>query len=150
MDNEKTSLNIGILDYKHNEISMVCNYRYVDTCDIEKTTEEIRKVSSPFLVEVASDSPLLYYKKDSVLIKTLLKSYQEETGDYESKIKAIGGGTYAKEANNIVAFGAEFAGWDSKMHGVNEGCRKEDMIKSMSIYARAIKELGDVLDKNEN
>ena len=75
MDNEKTSLNIGILDYRHNEISMVCNYRYVDTCDIEKTTEEIRKVSSPFLVEVASDSPLLYYKKDlyqTILVQILL------------------------------------------------------------------------------
>ena len=149
MDNQETSLNIGILEYKNKEISMICNYRYVDTCDIKKTAEDIKKVSSPFKVEVLADSHLLYYKKDSVLVKTLLNVYQEETGDYKAKPLAIGGGTYAKEADNIVAFGAEFADWDSKMHGVGEGCRKVDMIKSMGIYARAIYELGKVLDENK-
>ena len=64
---------------------------------------------------------------------------------------AIGGGTYAKEANNVVAFGMEFPGWDSHMHSPGEQAKKADLFKSMSIYARAIIELGKILEnKNEN
>ena len=47
---------------------------------------------------------------DSPMIKTLLGVYQEETGDTQTPIMAIGGGTYAKEAQNTVA-GAYFRGW---------------------------------------
>ena len=135
------------MDYKDNELSVIANYRYVDTCDINKATFDIEKKLYPFTLEVLGDSSLLYFKKDSDLVKTLLHAYQEETGDYKTPIKAIGGGTYAKEADNVIAFGAEFPGWDSKMHGVNESSRKADMIKSMAIYARAIKELGNKLEE---
>ena len=147
MDYQKTSLNIGILDYKDGIISMVCNYRYVETCDINKATEDIKKASSPFEIEVVADAPMLFYEKNHPLVQILYNAYKDETNDLENKPKAIGGGTYAKEVENCVAFGAEFPGWDSKMHGVNEGCRKEDMIKSMSIYARAIRELGKKLEE---
>ena len=61
---------------------------------------------------------------------------------------AIGGGTYAKEANNILAFGAEFPGWNSKMHSIGECVKKEDLFKSMSVYLRAIIELGKLIDEN--
>ena len=67
-----------------------------------------------------------------------------------TKMKAIGGGTYAKEANNIVAFGMEMPGWDSKMHSVGEQVNINDLYKSMAIYARAVVELGKHLEKNEN
>ena len=73
-------------------------------------------------------------------MQTLLQAYQEETGDMTSAPKAIGGGTYAKEANNLVAFGMEMPGWDSKMHSPGEQVRKADLFKSLAIYARAIVE----------
>ena len=147
MDGQKTSMNIGIFHYEREKMEFVVNYRYVDTCDINEAFENIKKASAPFEIEVLADSPLLYYDKNSTLISTLLKAYQEETGDLVSKPLAIGGGTYAKEASNVVAFGAQFPDWDSHMHGVLEGCRKEDMFKSMSIYARAIVLLGKELEK---
>ena len=147
MDNQKTSMNVGIFSYNKNKLEMIVNYRYVDTCDINKAFNDIQRKISPLKADVMGDSALLYYDKESSLVSTLLKAYQDETGDRETKIKAIGGGTYAKEADNVIAFGAEFPLWDSKMHGVLEGCRKEDMFKSMSIYARAIKMLGEELTK---
>ena len=145
MDNEQSSMNLGLMNYQDHKLEMVINYRYCDTCPLEEALDNIRKASRPFDIEVLGTSPLLYYDKESVLIKTLYDVYQKETGDYKSKILAIGGGTYAKEAQNIVAFGAEFQGWDSKMHGVLEGSRKADMLKSMAIYAHAILELGKKL-----
>lgn len=147
MDNQQNSFNVGIIEYKNNELKMVVNFRYVDTCDYDLTIKNIKESSKPFDVEVTSNAPLLFYKKSSDLVQILLKTYQEETGDYESKPKAIGGGTYAKEAQNVVAFGAEFPGWDSKMHGVLEGSKKEDIIKSMAIYAHAIYELGKKIEE---
>ena len=76
------------------------------------------------------------------MISTLLKSYQDETGDKKSKPLAIGGGTYAKETINTVAFGMQFPGWESNMHSPSESVRKDDLIKGMAVYARAIYDLG--------
>jgi succinyl-diaminopimelate desuccinylase len=45
-----------------------------------------------------------------------MEAYQSETGDYVSKPLAIGGGTYARDSKNSVAFGMQFPGIDSKMH----------------------------------
>ena len=92
--------------------------------------------------------PVLYYPKDSILVSTLLSVYQEETGDYKSQPKAIGGGTYAKELENVVAFGMEFPGWNSQMHSPGECTKKEDLFKSIAIYARAIADLGKKIDEN--
>ena len=147
MDNQENSSNIGLLDYENGYFEMVDNFRYVDTCNFKEALENIKEASKPFEIVVMGESPLLFYKKSSDLVQVLLKTYQDETGDYESKPLAIGGGTYAKEADNVVAFGAQFPGWDSKMHGVLEGCKKEDMLKSMAIYAHAIYELGKKIEE---
>lgn len=144
-DMGKCSLNVGLLDYEDNKFSMVVNYRYVDTTTSEKMIANITEASKPFGIKVLSTAPVLYYPKDSTLVSTLLSAYQEETGDYESKPKAIGGGTYAKELDNVVAFGMEFPGWNSQMHSPGECAKKEDLFKSISIYARAIFELGKKL-----
>ena len=145
MNNEQSSMNLGIVHFKDKHLDMIINYRFCDTCPFDEAIENIKKASSPFEIEVLGKSNLLYYNKESALIKTLMDAYQKETGDYKTQPLAIGGGTYAKEADNIVAFGAEFPGWDSKMHGILEGSRKDDILKSMAIYARAILELGKKL-----
>ena len=40
MDNEATSMNIGIFHYEKEEMEFVVNYRYVDTCNIEEAFEK--------------------------------------------------------------------------------------------------------------
>lgn len=139
------SSNVGLMSYKDGELKFVVNYRYVDTVKKEEILEKIIESNKPWKVKILAESPLLYYKKNSVLISTLMKSYQEETGDLKSKPLAIGGGTYAKEADNVVAFGMQFPGWESNMHSPGESVRKEDLFKGMAVYARAIVDLGDRL-----
>ena len=136
------SLNVGLFSLENGQFEMTVNYRHVETVTAEQMISNIKEASKPFEVEVLSISKLLYYPKDSELITTLLKVYQEETGDYKTPIIASGGGTYAKEANNIVAFGMEYPGYDCKMHGVNECTEKKYLFESMGIYAHAIVELG--------
>ena len=142
------SLNVGIINYDGQLLSMIVNFRYVDTCDVDELKKSISTKSKPSTVSFMGEAPLLYYPTNSTLVSTLLKAYQDETGDYESKPKAIGGGTYAKEASNTIAFGMEFPGFDSHMHSPGEQVRKSDLFKSISIYARAIVELGKKLNEN--
>lgn len=146
------SLNVGIIDWvEKGEFKMIVNFRYVDKCHVDEAQYNIKEHSKPFSVEFLSESKLLFYPKESVLVQTLLEAYQKETGDYKSTPKAIGGGTYAKEADNVVAFGAEFPGWNSNMHSPGEQMKKTDLFKSVSIYAKAIVDLGKKLEeKNEN
>ena len=139
------SLNVGLFSYENDKLEMIVNFRYVETVTSTQMMQNIKEASKPF--EVVGDyfSPVLYYPKDHPLIKTLLRVYQEETGDYQTPIIASGGGTYAKEADNIVAFGMEYPGHDPKMHGVNENTKKSYLFQSMGIYAHAIIELGKLI-----
>ena len=77
-----------------------------------------------------------------------MKAYKEETGDTKAVPLATGGGTYAKEANNVVAFGMEFPNRDPKMHAPGENVSVEDLVDAMAIYAHGIYELGKLIDEN--
>ena len=139
------SLNVGLFSLENGKLEMVVNYRHVEKVTAEQMINNVKEASKPFDIEVASVSPLLYYPKDHPLIKTLLRVYQEETGDLDTPIIASGGGTYAKEADNVVAFGMEYPGHDPKMHGVNENTKKSYLFESMGIFAHAIIELGKLI-----
>lgn len=144
-DMGKNSSNVGFVHYEDGVLSFVVNFRYVNTCNPKELVAAMKENCKPGTVEILATSPLLYYPLDSTLITTLLDIYQKETGDLESQPIATGGGTYAKEADNVVAFGMQFPGWNSKMHAPGEGTKKEDFFKAMSIYARAIVELGEAV-----
>ena len=139
------SLNVGLFSLENGKLEMVVNFRHVETVTSEQMMKNIIEASKPFEVINGGFSPVLYYPKDHPLIKTLLRVYQEETGDLETPIIASGGGTYAKEADNVVAFGMEYPGHDPKMHGVNENTKRSYLFESMGIFAHAIIELGKLI-----
>ena len=141
----KNSSNVGLLSFEDGVLSIITNFRYVDTCDRNTLIENFKEANKPGTVKVLGEAPLLYFPKDSPLVSTLLKSYRDETGDLKSKPLAIGGGTYAKEADNSVAFGMQFPGWESNMHSPGESVMKEHLFKGMAVYARAIFDLGELL-----
>ena len=136
------SMNTGLFSLENGKLVVTINFRHVETVTAEQMKNNIVKAAKPFDIEFTSESHLLYYPKDSDLITTLLKVYQDETGDTKTPIIASGGGTYAKEADNVVAFGMEYPGYDCVMHGVNERTEKRFLVESMAIYAHAIIELG--------
>ena len=141
----KNSMNVGIIDYEDKHFNMIVNFRYVDGVDKNKTIKNIKDINKPFNIEVLGEAPLLFYPKDSTLVSTLLRVYQEETGDKETKPLAIGGGTYAKEVDNCIAFGLTFPGENPKMHAVGENVKISDLVSGIAIYAHAVIELGKKL-----
>jgi succinyl-diaminopimelate desuccinylase len=83
-------------------------------------------------------SPVHYVSKDSELVQTLLKAYQEVTGDTTSQPVTIGGGTYARMLPNAVAFGALLPGREDVAHRVNEYMVVEDLYTAVDIYTKAL------------
>jgi succinyl-diaminopimelate desuccinylase len=137
----KTTYNVGLINYDGHTFSMVVNFRFPEDIDGKKIVEEIQTIS-PLPIYNGEPSKVLYFDKSSYIVKTLLNVYREETGDKVSEPLAIGGGTYAKEAANIVAFGATFPGKNNHMHESDENIELSDLYECLAIYAHAIIELG--------
>ena len=137
-----TTYNVGLINYRDNNFSMVVNFRYGENVDPLKVINSINN-KLPFETIVITATESLCFDPSSSWIQSLLRAYQEESGDYESKIMTIGGGTYAKECKNTVAFGSAFPGSHDNIHDADEHIELKDFYTSMPIYARAILALGE-------
>lgn len=138
------SFNVGTILLEDNKLTLGLNLRYPVTYtldDMMKPFEEKIKAVG-FEVEDFEHQAPLYFPKDHKLIETLLKVYEDQTGRKEEPI-AIGGGTYAKEIPNTVAFGPLFPGKADIAHQANEYIEIEDLMLITKIYANAIKELAN-------
>ena len=79
----------------------------------------------------------LYVPQDSTLVKTLLATYREMTGDM-SEPEISGGATFARTMKNCVAYGAMFEDTPDFMHQANEQWELAQLYKAMDIYAESI------------
>lgn len=138
-----TTFNVGLINYENGILSIVVNFRFPETIDINETLDAINQTSIAPVTMLMYSRPLLFNPK-SAMVQTLLRAYQEESGDLTTPMMTIGGGTYAKEAENTVAFGSNFPGKDDHIHDVNEKIDVEDLHLSIGIYARAIHDLGQL------
>lgn len=137
-----TTYNVGLINYREDSFMMVVNFRYGENVDPLKVISSINN-KLPFETKVITATESLCFDPNSSWIQSLLRAYQEESGDYESKIMTIGGGTYAKECRNTVAFGSAFPGSHDNIHDADEHITLNDFYTSMPIYAKAILALGE-------
>ncbi len=146
-DMGNNSFNVGLLNYGKDIIDIGVNFRYVNGCDENIIKNNIVANLKDYKISFLESSKLLYFDKKSPLIKTLLKSYQRVSKDKKSKPITTGGGTYAKEANNTVAFGMQHADFPTHMHEADEQIRLSDFYLAMKIYLDAILSLGKLISK---
>ena len=83
--------------------------------------------------------------EDGKLVKTLLAAYRAVTHDTASKPIHTGGGTYARELPNAVAFGIAMPHKDNNIHGDNEFIDKKDLAEAKEIYRKAILALDETV-----
>ncbi|MCR4561633.1 MAG: Sapep family Mn(2+)-dependent dipeptidase [Bacilli bacterium] len=135
--------NYGIFKYDGKTLKISLDFRFGEEA---KPLESLKKLeeASGLKADEGSEAEMLIYDKKSPLVSTLMKAYKKETHKFFDKPLAIGGGTYAKEAPNTVAFGACFKGHPGDMHSPNEYIYLEDFHKDIAIYARAIYMLGNL------
>ncbi len=138
----KFTFNLGKIDGSKEEIVIGINMRYPVTKTYDgfiSIFEEKMKLGKMEQVSLVHKKRL-YVSPDSELIKKLSRVYEEKTGE-KAELLSIGGGTYAKAIDNIVAFGPIFKGQPVVEHMPNEYIEVDSLIKNVQIMAAAIYEL---------
>lgn len=108
--------------------------------NIEKSVKKLLEKYPNISLKVAGRKEPLNVSKDSYLVKTLCKIYNDITKSNAEPI-AIGGATYARAFDNCVSFGANFPGQEDMCHKTDEFIDIDNLILASKIYAKAIWEL---------
>ena len=140
-----TSFNLGVVSKENDVIKTTLDIRFPVKTTYDKCNELLNKAindNNKFVIR--SEINPLYFDKELPMIKAMDKAYRDVTGDTQAKMQAIGGGTYAKSMDNIIAFGCEFQDDDNHIHDANESLEIEKFKKQVEIYVEAIKNLNEV------
>ena len=137
-----TSVNLGVLNYDGEKLSFTLDIRYPKNATPEAVEESVKKLAAEYGMEIldAGVAPLLYVPKDSELVTKLVKVFEDEMHEHYDPI-CIGGGTYAKEFPNMVAYGPTFPGDPDVIHQPNERVDIDKLVKSIQISTAAMYEL---------
>lgn len=81
-----------------------------------------------------------YVDENSDFVKTLLKVYEDYSGD-KGECISMGGGTYVHDIENGVAFGAISRDTVTNMHGANEFMPIDDILTAAAIFTEVIAEI---------
>lgn len=139
----KLVLNAGVIDMTDKGVTLTINVRYPVTAKAEEVYEGIAPSLEKYnlgVIKGKSELPI-YLPLDHPLIETLMSVYRKHSRDTESKPLIIGGGTYARAFDNVVAFGAMMPGEEDLMHQKNERISIDKMVMITKLYAEAIYEL---------
>lgn len=142
------TLNLGVLRINENTQSALIDIRYPDGYVAEDVFKAIRAKVEPlnFSLDIDTDKDIVFLDPEGDMIKILEEVYRTETGDYESPLITMGGGTYAKAFENHVAYGMEFPLIKhpesvGDVHQADEAVSKAALIDGTAIYAKAIEKL---------
>lgn len=143
-EHSNLTMNLGVISKDKDEVVMSLDVRYPVLSNNEIVKEHFEKLKGNSLyLNIRSMVNPLFFDTNSPMIKALMKAYQDATGDKETKMEAIGGGTYAKAINNCIAFGCEFIGEDNHIHDANECLNIANFYKQVELYIEAIKNLNE-------
>ena len=133
-------------DTKNDEtkLQIVLDSRCPVTLGYETIVPVIKKifVESGWVAGEEFWSDAIYKADDSEIVQKLLGVYRKITGDMTPGF-CIGGGTYAKDIPNILAFGAEKKEADHCIHGADEYILLDQLVECGYIFAEAMKALAE-------
>ncbi|ETA79663.1 Sapep family Mn(2+)-dependent dipeptidase [Youngiibacter fragilis] len=140
----KLVMNMGTLSLKDGMLEIGLNIRYPVTFDGKDVLLKLEETlnQNGFRMVVEHEDKPLYYPVDHELVSRLMDAYRETTGDQRGPL-AIGGGTYAKEMKNIVAFGPMLPGREDIAHQADEYISVTDLLLCAEVYAKAMKALAE-------
>jgi succinyl-diaminopimelate desuccinylase len=139
--------NLGVFEMDGETVKLTYNIRYPVTWKIDDLLSRLQPVieKAGWTLADHHDSEPLYVPLDKEPAQTLLRVYQLETGDTETKPYTMGGGTYARATPHAVCFGASFPnGSDGPAHEPDERFAIDTLIRATKIYAHALYELANI------
>ena len=126
-------------------LTLVCSYPA--SYSLDTMADALRKLCSEHMILILdSNMDPVFFEKDSYLIRTLERVYEEIMGEDGSAVTTTGG-SYAKVVKNIVPFGPSFKGQKGIGHMPDEWMRICDIEKNTQIYAWALHELMEGLQE---
>lgn len=133
-------LNLGVIDVTPERGSATVNIRFPITLTEAEIRPRVEAGTGESGIAIANwhCAAPLFFEPSHPLVSTLMEVYRERTGDMDAKAVTIGGGTYAREVPNAVAFGALFPGAEDTMHQRDEYIAIDDLMRMTDIYAHAI------------
>ena len=139
------TLNVGVIGVAGDNVEITLDIRYPVTKKAEDVTAIIAESCAAYgvSVEVEGGQAPVYMDKNGPIIRALMEVYREETGD-GTEAFTMGGGTYARAMDNIVAFGPMFPGSAETEHQKNEYMTVADCEKARRIYEKALKRLNEL------
>jgi len=139
------AFNVGLVNYKEGKFDILINSRLPFSTTGKKMNEEVANTVSkyPFAsCKVLGTSEGFMVDKNSVMIQSLANAYYEVTGRTQDKPICTGGGTYAREFKNCVAFGPEMEGYGPiTIHEPNEKISLKAIEDIFKIYKKAYADL---------
>jgi succinyl-diaminopimelate desuccinylase len=135
----KLTINIGKIDVSESIAKIGVDLRYPITYLESDVIEQFKDKLKPYVfsIDILHAMKPIYFGKDNDLIKHFLKIYQDSY-DKSAKPIVIGGGTFARAMDNIVAFGPLFPNCEDTGHQKDEYMPIKDIMKASEIYAKAI------------
>ena len=133
------TMNVGMVRTDDSGITLTVDVREPVTFSDRAVLDPVEAAAAEYglRVVVTENTPAVYMDKNGPVITKLLEVYRAETGDL-SEPTVIGGGTYARAMDNIVAFGPMQPGRELTEHQKNEYILKEDLLLVRKIYRNAI------------
>ena len=135
----KLTLNVGRVYTDNENVNMLFDIRYpvnIEYTDIEAKLEQlIRNLGMD--ISLNSQSNPVYMDKNGALMTQLVNVYHEMTG-LEGEAELIGGGTYARAMDNIIAFGPTIPGMEQTEHKTNEYISKDAFLLLRKIYRETL------------
>ena len=135
--------NFAVVKFNNHEGKIGVNCRVPKNEDFKLIEDKLQIAIKEFgyNFEILSTSERHFVPATSKLVTTLMNVYKEVSGDKDAMPFSIGGGTYARELDEGVAFGPLFPGREDVCHIANEYMYLEDFDKLVEIYYKSIKEL---------
>lgn len=142
VESGKISVNPGVLKIEDGKVILTVDTRRPVTFTAEQELAALKERFEPFGVTVTPghQQKHVFMPKDGETISALLEAYREVTGDMSEPL-VIGGGTYARGMDNIVAFGPVYPGMEPVEHQANEYIGIEHMHELRKIYRKAFENL---------
>ena len=135
----RITLNVGMVRREGDRHVLTLDLRCPVTKDMNDVAERLNAVavSAGGKAAVRGTQRPVYLDKNGTLVQTLLSVYRDATGD-KTEPAVIGGGTYARAMEHIVAFGPMFPQREQTEHQINERVAKADLLLAERIYEEAL------------
>ena len=134
----RLTMSPDVANYGDGILSVCVDIRYPATLPLQAVLDVLNKTGVRY--EEIHHQSALFNPKDSFLIQTLQRVYNEATGERAEPI-AIGGGTYARALECGAGFGPQLCGEPVTIHQKDEYISIPHVKFLLNLYRRAVEEL---------